>query len=95
MLNFMPEFATLTQGKQTAAGQFRYRYNSDGRTIVAALSQFHDGLSVFNIVTATPKAHGLPREWLNGIWSKPGDLLKMIPGTPRPIPVPGQPARPT
>lgn len=92
MLNIMPSYSTLEQGRQRADGQFKYRYNTDERTVVAALSQFHEGLYVFNIVSAIPTEHGTVRPWPGAVASRRGDLLKLIQPPPTRIHMLGQTA---
>jgi len=40
----LPILETLRQGKKNVGDQFSYRYNCDGRTVIAAVAQFHRGL---------------------------------------------------
>ena len=50
-LSILPNFSALQQGKMTSAGQFWLRYNSDMKSIVAALVFFHGNLSVMAIAS--------------------------------------------
>lgn len=45
-LSILPVLGQLTQGRQISGRLFNYRYNTDGRTIVAALAAFNDNLFV-------------------------------------------------
>lgn len=43
-LQILPVLETLKQGRKNVGDQFAYRYNCDGRTVIAAVIQFHRGL---------------------------------------------------
>lgn len=87
ILRVLPVAATLQQSKQTASGQFAYRYNSDGKSIVAALAQFHRGLYTFTIASGEPvykrAVEDLP-DHRCAVLARPGQLVGLMPG-----PVPG------
>jgi hypothetical protein len=40
----LPLLETLKQGRKNVGDQFVYRYNCDGRSVIAAVAQFHRGL---------------------------------------------------
>lgn len=50
-LSILPKFSQLQQGKKTSADQFWLHYNSDMKSIVAALIVFHGNLSVMAIAS--------------------------------------------
>jgi hypothetical protein len=55
ILSILPTYSTLTQGRRrNASGQFDYRYNSDDRSIVAALSHFHGNVHFLTLAFAEP-----------------------------------------
>jgi hypothetical protein len=43
-LAIMPTFQTLRQGGKTTSGQFGYRFNCDEKSVIAAISTFHENL---------------------------------------------------
>ncbi len=43
-IQILPICDTLRQGRKNVGDQFVYRYNCDGRTVIAAVAQFHRGL---------------------------------------------------
>lgn len=87
-LNFLPVFETLEMGKQSASGQFGYRYNSDDKSIVAALTHFQGNVHFFTIAMAEPSTHGFPRDVQFGAFIRPGELLKHMPKPPPAILMP-------
>ena len=84
ILRILPEQATLVQGKWQVGEQFTYRYNTDEKTVVAALAYFQGGLFVHTIATTTPDRiifftePGMTGRPTDAI-AAPGDLLKMMP----------------
>jgi hypothetical protein len=85
-VRIMPLKETLRQGRKNVADQFAYRYNTDERTVVAAVAQFHRGLwftlfasydqriiELFN----KPEFLNLPASAL----VKPGGLLQLLPSS--------------
>lgn len=58
ILSILPTPERLSQGVKTSSGQFEYRYNSDDRTIVAALASFHDNLFIHVFATSDPTTYG-------------------------------------
>jgi hypothetical protein len=50
-LSILPNFAKLQQGKKTSDGQFWLHYNTDMKSIMAALIVFHGNLSVMTIAS--------------------------------------------
>jgi hypothetical protein len=73
MLRILPVHNTLTQGqRKSASGQFDYRFNSDDRSIVAALSHFHSNIHFFTIAMAQPSLYGFPRSMRFSAFVRPG-----------------------
>lgn len=80
MLKMLPGQEELKQGTFTSSGQFGYRYNSDGKSIVAALVGLHQGLHIFLIATGTPNVFPIPNDLMNTQNAmKPGDLVNSMP----------------
>lgn len=52
ILSILPAHATLRQGTKVVSEQFAYRYNTDDKTVVAALSGFHNNLHILTIATS-------------------------------------------
>lgn len=83
MLRILPTYGTLQQGqKNSAGGQFDYRFNSDGKNIVAALSHFHSNVHFLTLAMAAPGDFGFPRDVPMGAFVKPGELAKFMPKRP-------------
>lgn len=80
-LRILPVHSTLKQGRRkSASGQFDYRFNSDDKSIVAALTHFHSNIHFFTIAMAEPNVYGFPKDKLpHGRFSRPGELLAMMP----------------
>lgn len=79
-LRILPVYDTLTQGqRKSASGQFDYRFNSDDKSIVAALTHFHGNIHFFTIAMATPALFKFPRNGLRGRFVKPGELVDVMP----------------
>ena len=84
MLAMLPAYDTLKQGlRKSAAGQFDYRFNSDDKSIVAALTHFHNNIHFFTLSMADPAAYGFPRPMPFTALVRPGELKKFMP-KPRP-----------
>lgn len=83
LLKTLPVFGTLEMGKRSASDQFAYRYNSDDRSIVAALTHFHNNIHFFTIAMAEPERFGFPQKMDFSAFIRPGELLKNMP-KPRP-----------
>ena len=86
-VKIMPLHETLRQGQKNVLDQFVYRYNTDQRTVVAAVAQFHRGLWFTLFASCDPKII----ELLNNptflglrasVLVKPGELLKLLPSSP-------------
>lgn len=79
MLKILPGFDTLKAGKQSAMGQFAYRYNSDDKSIVAALTHFQGNIHFFTIAMAEPSVYGFPRPMPFSAFIRPGELASHMP----------------
>lgn len=53
-LSIMPGFAQLMQGKKVSGEQFRLHYNSDNKSIIAAMINFHNSLTVVTTAVDGP-----------------------------------------
>lgn len=79
-LSIMPDQAGLRQGRHNHADdQFVYRFNTDGRSVVAALAQFHDGLYVSTMAFGTIDPYGQLPLAPHHRRVQPGELLRMMP----------------
>ncbi len=93
MLSILPGYSTLKQGRRkNAAGQFDYRFNSDDKSIVAALAHFHSNIHFFTISMAAPALYGFPRPMPFTALVRPGELLNFMPKPPPAILMPIKPA---
>jgi hypothetical protein len=83
MVSIMPGRDRLVQGKKTSQGQFDYRYNTDKKMIVAALSGFHTGLHVLTLATSQPRLFELPSGRPHTSYIQPGQLRLRMPKVTR------------
>jgi hypothetical protein len=77
MLPMLPMRNTLQQGSFQVPKQFAYRYNTDQRTIVAALAGFHANLHVFAMATSEPDFYKVPPNDRTCM-VRPGELLGLM-----------------
>ena len=77
-LSIMPSGASLKQGSFEAGEQFGYRWNCDGKSIVAALVSFQNGLHVFAIATAKPEFYKLPSGLAHHVFTRKADWPAML-----------------
>jgi hypothetical protein len=80
----LPGYETLRQGSKNVDDQFKYRFNTDERTVVAAVAQFHRGLwftlfasidqKIIELFTK-PEFLALPASAM----VRPGELLGLVP----------------
>ncbi|MDX8536545.1 hypothetical protein RFM23_02805 [Mesorhizobium abyssinicae] len=83
-LRIMPGRGTLTQGRNNSGNQFAYRYNTDLKTIVAALASFHTGLYISVIATSEPDAFCLATQKGETVnYGRLGELLSIMPRSAR------------
>lgn len=89
IISILPLAETLRMGEKIATEQFAYRYNCDGKTILAALAGFHTNLHVFTIATASPDIYGPALnvmrdiQGVSGPWfdiMAPGQLVQRLVG---------------
>lgn len=80
-LSILPSHGTLKQGRgKSASGQFDYRFNTDEKSIVAALTHFHGNIHFFTIAMAEPGAYNFPDDSLPyGKYLRPGQILREMP----------------
>ena len=78
MLRIMPIFGGLRQGARSSAGQFDYRFNSDDRSIVAALAGFHGNLHVLLFATSDPATYGIVADMPSMQITRPGELVERL-----------------
>jgi len=86
-VKILPLRETLRQGRKNVGDQFAYRYNCDGRTVVAAVAQFHKGLW-FTLFAShdtriielfhKPDFLSLP----GSVLITPGELIRLLPSFP-------------
>lgn len=78
-LSILPSHETLKQGAFNVSDQFSYRYNTDGKTIIAGMASFHGNLHVFFIATSKPEVYlAAMNASGRGEFIRPGDLLKRL-----------------
>jgi hypothetical protein len=80
----LPGFETLRQGRKNVGDQFRYRFNTDERTVVAAVAQFHRGLWLTTFASTDPQIIELfaKPEFLAlpaSAMLRPGELRGLVP----------------
>ena len=83
----LPGCETLRQGRKNVGDQFLYRFNTDERTVVAAVAQFHRGLWLTVFASTDPRIIGLfaKPEFLAPpatAMVRPGELLSLVPAPP-------------
>lgn len=80
MLNMMPLPGELRMGKRSSKSQFAYRYNTDEKSIIAALVGFHGNLHCLIIATSDPDTYGgaITSGGFPLSLSKPGTLVKLL-----------------
>jgi hypothetical protein len=83
-VKILPAFGTLQQGRNHVLHRFSYRYNCDGRTVVAAVVQFHRGLWITAFASSDQKIIGLfdKPEFAKlpaSVMVRPGGLLPLLP----------------
>jgi hypothetical protein len=82
IIKILPIGQTLKQGKQHATEQFAYRYNCDGKSVMASLSGFHSSLHILNVATSMPELIAEIMSWWhlpNARYVRPGELLQIMP----------------
>ena len=79
----LPVLGTLQQGVFVVRDQFAYRYNCDGKSIVAALIGFNSNLHIFVVATSQPEFYNFPLFAPDFHFVRPGELTALIPKIPR------------
>ncbi len=79
MLSKMPIYSSLKQGSFFLPEQFGYRFNTDGKSILAALSGFHSNLHFFTVATSDQQFFKLPPINATADFVRPGELVNRIP----------------
>lgn len=72
ILEKLPVFDTLVQGRVHVQKQFAYRLNTDKNGIVAALAGFHSNFHVFVVATSDPDFYNPPKKIPYADFVKPG-----------------------
>lgn len=79
ILQKLPGQGTLKQGSFVVPDQFAYRFNHDGKSIVAALAGFNSNLHIFVVATSQPEFYHFPIIAPHFYFVRPGQLTKMMP----------------
>lgn len=79
ILSIMPGTADLSAGRKRSGKQFAYRFNTDGKSIVAGLASFHNNLHVVFLASSTPEIFKMPYRPPRSIYTRPGGLAAMMP----------------
>jgi len=83
-ISILPAHETLKQGRKQVGEQFAYRYNSDERSVVAAVAQFHKGLWMTLFASSEPRTINLMsrpefNELPASVLASPGKLRTLLP----------------
>jgi hypothetical protein len=79
ILSKMPIYGSLKQGSFFLPEQFGYRFNTDGKSIIAALSGFHSNLHIFTLATSDQQFFKLPPINATADFVRPGEFVNRIP----------------
>jgi len=79
ILSKMPIYGSLKQGSFFLPEQFGYRFNTDGKSIIASLAGFHSNLHIFTLATSDQQFFKLPPINATADFVRPGELVKRIP----------------
>jgi hypothetical protein len=79
ILQKLPNLGTLRQGTFVVPDQFAYRYNYDGKSIVAALVGFNSNLHIFLVATSQREFCHFPIAAPHFHFVRPGQLIAMMP----------------
>jgi len=80
-LKILPLYDTLCQGIKVVRDQFEYRFNTDEKSVVAALSNFHNGLYIFTIASGNRMFLDLPEVSLTSALVDTGKLIDYMAGS--------------
>lgn len=75
MLGILPVAGELRQGVRSFSDQFAYRFNTDLKTILAALVGFHDNLHFFVMAYSDPRFHEVAGVSNGSTTLRPGALM--------------------
>jgi hypothetical protein len=81
LLRIAPTFGTLQQGGFQVPEQFAYRFNTDEKTIVYAIAQFHSNLTIVLMATSKPEFFIQEDNPLFRYQVKPEDIVNLMPQT--------------
>jgi hypothetical protein len=79
MLEKLPLPGTLQQGSFVVPDQFAYRYNHDGKSIIAGLAGFNSNLHILMVATSNPTFYDFPKFAKHLYFVRPGELRDLIP----------------
>lgn len=79
MLEKLPLPGTLRQGSFVVPDQFAYRFNHDGKTIIAGLAGFNSNLHILMVATSNPTFYDFPIAAKHLAFVRPGELRSLIP----------------
>jgi hypothetical protein len=79
ILSKMPIYGSLQQGVFFLPEQFGYRFNTDGKSIIAALTGFHSNLHIFTLATSDQQFFNLPPINTTADFVRPGELVNRVP----------------
>lgn len=87
-LRILPLAETLRQGTFQVKNQFAYRFNTDKRSVVAALATFHSNFHVFVIATTMPALYEVLKKMPHSEILRPGELVARMPKKAATVPKP-------
>lgn len=59
--------------------QFAYRYNYDGKSVIAGLAGFNSNLHVLMVATSNPAFYDFPQFAKHLAFVRPGELRNLLP----------------
>lgn len=74
-IGMLPMYGNLRQGTINSDGEFGYRYNTDGKSILALLARFHENFTVFSIACTDEYAKRMPFNFPHTMAFRPSDML--------------------
>ena len=86
ILSKMPIYGSVKQGGFFLPEQFGYRFNTDGKSIIAALIGFHSNLHIFTLATSDQQFFKLPPISATADFVRPGELVNRVPQIIKPKP---------
>jgi hypothetical protein len=79
ILEKLPIFHTVVQGRFVVPQQFAYRFNYDGKSVVAALTGFHSNLHILTVASTDPRYSELMKNFPTADYVQPGELVSRVP----------------